>query len=73
MKTAYLTRKKPIQSRSQITLNSLQEAFVRVLIDRGYEKMTIREVVSVAGVTCQIYDHWLLQQSINDAQNLLHP
>lgn len=50
MKTAHLTRKKPIQSRSQITLNSLQEAFVRVLIDRGYEKMTIREVVSVAGV-----------------------
>jgi len=50
MKTAYLNRKKPIQSRSQITLNSLQEAFVRVLIDRGYEKMSFREVVSVAGV-----------------------
>ena len=50
MKNAHLTRKKPIQSRSQITLNSLQEAFVRVLIDRGYEKMTIREVVSVSGV-----------------------
>ncbi|MFM7699115.1 MAG: TetR/AcrR family transcriptional regulator, partial [Limnohabitans sp.] len=43
-------RKKPSQSRSQLTLHALQDAFVRVLIDRGYEKMTIREVVSVAGV-----------------------
>lgn len=33
-----------------MTLQSLQDAFVRVLIDRGYEKMTIREVVAVAGV-----------------------
>ena len=43
-------RKKPVQSRALITLGALQEAFVRVLIERGYEKMTIREVVSVAGV-----------------------
>lgn len=50
MKKTPLPRKKPSQSRSQITLQSLQEAFVRVLIERGYEKMTIREVVAVAGV-----------------------
>ena len=43
-------RKKPVQSRAQVTLGALQEAFVRVLIERGFEKMTIREVVSVAGV-----------------------
>jgi len=43
-------RKKPVQSRAQFTLGALQEAFVRVLIERGFEKMTIREVVSVAGV-----------------------
>lgn len=43
-------RKKPVQSRSLMTLASLQDAFVRVLVDRGYEKMTIREVASVAGV-----------------------
>lgn len=49
-KSALRPRKKPVQSRSQITLGALQEAFVRVLVDRGYEKMTIREVVSVAGV-----------------------
>ena len=50
LKKSALPRKKPSQSRSQITLQALQEAFVRVLIDRGYEKMTIREVVAVAGV-----------------------
>ena len=43
-------RKRPLQSRSQLTLGALQEAFVRVLIAQGYEKMTVREVVSVAGV-----------------------
>ena len=43
-------RKKPVQSRALVTLGALQEAFVRVLIERGFEKMTIREVVSVAGV-----------------------
>ena len=49
-KTSSRARKIPVQSRSQFTLGALQEAFVRVLIDRGFEKMTIREVVSVAGV-----------------------
>ena len=49
-KTSPRARKKPVQSRSQFTLGALQEAFVRVLIERGFEKMTIREVVSVAGV-----------------------
>ncbi len=49
-KTTVSVRKKPVQSRSLMTLASLQEAFVRVLVDRGYEKMTIREVASVAGV-----------------------
>lgn len=43
-------RKKPIQSRAQVTLGALQESFVRVLVERGYEKMTIREVAAVAGI-----------------------
>ena len=43
-------RKKPVQSRALVTLGALQESFVRVLVERGYEKMTIREVASVAGI-----------------------
>jgi len=49
-KSPISARKRPLQSRSQLTLGALQEAFVRVLIAQGYEKMTVREVVSVAGV-----------------------
>ena len=49
-KTSVSPRKKPIQSRSQMTLAALQEAFVQVLVERGYDKMTIREVAAVAGV-----------------------
>jgi AcrR family transcriptional regulator len=33
-----------------MTLAALQEAFVQVLVERGYDKMTIREVAAVAGV-----------------------
>ena len=47
---AFSLRKRPVQQRSKITIGALQEAFVRVLIDRGYEKITIREVTAVAGV-----------------------
>ena len=49
-KKALSLRKRPVQQRSKITIGALQEAFVRVLIDRGYEKITIREVTAVAGV-----------------------
>ena len=55
VQTAPRPRKKPVQSRAQVTLGALQEAFVRVLIERGFEKMTIREVVSVAGVGIGTY------------------
>ena len=49
-KKDFSLRKRPVQQRSKITIGALQEAFVRVLIDRGYEKITIREVIAVAGV-----------------------
>ena len=57
--TALLKRAKPVQSRSQVTVTSLQEAFVRILVEQGYEKTTIREVVSVAGVGIgTFYDYY---------------
>ncbi len=50
-KNESLTRKNPKQSRSQVTVLSLQEAFVRVLIEQGgLDKVRVREVVEVAGV-----------------------
>lgn len=43
-------RRRPRQSRAQASAQALQDAFVRVLIERGYARTTIREVVGVAGV-----------------------
>ena len=42
-------RRKPRQSRARHTSQALQEAFVRLLVERGYAGITIREIVSVAG------------------------
>ncbi len=43
-------RRRPRQSRARASSQALQEAFVRVLLDVGWEKTTVREVVAVAGV-----------------------
>lgn len=43
-------RRRPRQSRAQASAQALQDAFVRVLRERGFEKTTIREVAAVAGV-----------------------
>ncbi|MDE2078670.1 MAG: TetR/AcrR family transcriptional regulator [Burkholderiales bacterium] len=44
------TRRKPRQSRARASSEALQEAFVRVLIDKGFHGVTVREVAAVAGV-----------------------
>ncbi|MES2264423.1 MAG: helix-turn-helix domain-containing protein [Pseudomonadota bacterium] len=43
-------RRRPRQARSWATSLAIQEAFVRVLLERGYERTPIREVALVAGV-----------------------
>ena len=43
-------RRRPRQARAQASSQALQEAFVRVLLERGFAKTTIREVAAVAGV-----------------------
>jgi AcrR family transcriptional regulator len=43
-------RRRPLQARSWATSLAVQEAFVRVLLERGYDGVTIREVAAVAGV-----------------------
>lgn len=45
-----MTRRKPQQSRARFSSEALQDAFVRVLLARGYERVTVREVAAVAGV-----------------------
>lgn len=43
-------RRKPTQSRAWMTSNAIQDAFVLLLIERGYEKVTMRAIAAVAGV-----------------------
>lgn len=42
-------RRRPRQSRAHQTSRALQEAFVQLLVERGYAGITIREIVLVAG------------------------
>ncbi|MBV8604241.1 MAG: TetR family transcriptional regulator [Pelomonas sp.] len=45
-----VVRRRPRQARARLSAEALQQAFVRVLLERGYAKTTIREVAAVAGV-----------------------
>lgn len=50
-KSAAATRRRPRQSRAQASSLALQQAFVRVLLERGsLSAVTVREVAAVAGV-----------------------
>jgi AcrR family transcriptional regulator len=49
-KPAEKRRRRPVQSRSQQTSIAIQDAFVRLLAERSYAAITIREIVLVAGV-----------------------
>jgi AcrR family transcriptional regulator len=43
-------RRKPLQSRAWMTSAAIQDAFVLLLVERGYEKVSMREIAGVAGV-----------------------
>ena len=47
--SASAPRRRPRQSRAHQTSRALQEAFVQLLVERGYAGITIREIVLVAG------------------------
>lgn len=43
-------RRKPSQSRAWMTSGAIQDAFVLLLVERGYEKVSMRDIAAVAGV-----------------------
>ncbi|HTN67347.1 MAG TPA: TetR/AcrR family transcriptional regulator [Burkholderiaceae bacterium] len=58
-------RKKPVQSRSIATQNAILEAFVRLLQEKGYARLTIRDIAAVAGVGLgTVYEHFPGKRSI---------
>ncbi|HEX2531200.1 MAG TPA: TetR/AcrR family transcriptional regulator [Burkholderiaceae bacterium] len=58
-------RRKPVQSRSMATQAAILEAFVRLLQEKGYARLTIRDIAAVAGVGLgTVYEHFPSKQSI---------
>lgn len=43
-------RRRPLQSRAWMTTGAIQDAFVLLLVEHGYEKVAMREIAAVAGV-----------------------
>lgn len=43
-------RRKPSQSRAWMTTGAIQEAFLLNLVEKGYERVSMRDVANVAGV-----------------------
>lgn len=43
-------RRKPSQSRAWMTSGAIQDAFVLLLVEHGYEKVSMRDIAAVAGV-----------------------
>lgn len=43
-------RRKPSQSRAWMTSGAIQDAFVLLLVERGYEKVSMRDIAGIAGV-----------------------
>lgn len=50
-RTAVTPRKKPVQARSQATLEAILDAATRVLVEDGYERTTTNRIAEVAGVS----------------------
>lgn len=47
---ALKSRRKPVQQRSRLTRAAILEAFVRLLVEKGYVALTMRDIALVAGV-----------------------
>lgn len=43
-------RRKPTQSRSRATTQAIEQAFVQLLVEQGYARVSIRQVLALAGV-----------------------
>lgn len=64
-------RRKPVQERSRLTQDAILEAFVRLLLEKDYARLTIREIAAVAGVGLgTVYEHFPSKGAI--AANCIH-
>lgn len=49
-RTRHAKRRRPTQSRSRVTAEAIQQAFVQLLTEKSYARVSIREVTHLAGV-----------------------
>lgn len=58
-------RRRPHQSRARQTARALREAFVQILVERGYAGVTVREVTLVAGTALgSFYDYFASKEDL---------
>ncbi|MFZ6772182.1 TetR/AcrR family transcriptional regulator [Undibacterium sp. SXout7W] len=58
-------RRKPVQQRSKMTQASILDAFVRLLVEKTYTKLTMRDIALVAGVGLgTLYEYFPGKKSI---------
>ena len=59
------SRRRPRQSRARHTALALQQAFVQLLVERDYSRITIREIVLVAGTSLgSFYDYFASKEDL---------
>ncbi|CAM2171581.1 HTH tetR-type domain-containing protein [Paraburkholderia sacchari] len=52
-------RRRPAQSRALVTTEAIQQAFIQLLVERGYRAVSIRQIVALAGVgTGSFYEYY---------------
>ncbi|MCH8618869.1 TetR/AcrR family transcriptional regulator [Undibacterium sp. TS12] len=58
-------RRKPVQQRSRMTQQAILDAFVRLLVEKGYADLTMRDIALVAGVGLgTLYEYFPGKKSI---------
>jgi len=64
-------RRRPKQERARLTQQAILDAFVRLLLEKGYARLTIRDIADLAGVGLgTVYEHFPGKKAI--AANCIH-
>lgn len=58
-------RRKPTQSRARATAQAIEQAFVQLLVEKGYAQVTIRQVLALAGVGAgSFYEYFASKEAL---------
>jgi len=58
-------RRKPTQSRARATAQAIEQAFVQLLVEKGYAQVSIRQVLALAGVGAgSFYEYFASKEAL---------